>query len=50
MQPSEAAAQGRIADVPMIIGYNAAGAAAQLPKIEIKTSAMHFAIVCPINL
>jgi hypothetical protein len=25
MQPNEAAAQGRIADIPMIIGYNAAG-------------------------
>lgn len=26
MQPNEAAAQGRIANIPMIIGYNAAGA------------------------
>lgn len=26
MQPNEAAAQGRIADIPMIIGSNAAGA------------------------
>jgi len=29
MQPNEAAAQNRIADIPMIIGYNAAGAEAE---------------------
>jgi hypothetical protein len=40
MQPNDAAAQGKIADVPMIIGYNAAGAAAS-PLLKIETE-VHF--------
>ena len=43
MQPNEAAAQGRIANIPMIIGYNAAGVAKSLTKFETK---VNFDIFC----